>query len=146
MVNAGDQQVQKSRPLKRLFSDYLTYQACWVNFQVTPFPPYGGITLPLAMGAVVEGVPTTFQIPLSGHFCPVEAVVPIGALDILIPLLCFIRIAFCVAIRISGLEISFQEVVEVIFYKSDTGRTLTEIVYVCGVVNFGIKKENLLLK
>lgn len=64
--------------------------------------------MPLAIGAVVEGVPTTFQIPLSGHFCPVEAVVPTGALDILIPLLCFIRIAFCVAIRISGLEISFK--------------------------------------
>ena len=43
--------------------------------------------MPLAIGAVVEGVPTTFQTPLSGHFCPVEAVVPIGALDILIPLL-----------------------------------------------------------
>jgi len=35
--------------------------------------------LPLAMGAVVVGVPTTFQTPLSGHFCPVVAVVPIGA-------------------------------------------------------------------
>ncbi|HDV7313016.1 TPA: hypothetical protein RKK61_004721 [Enterobacter hormaechei] len=74
------------------FSDHLTYQACWVNFQVTPFPPYGGITLPLAIGAVVEGVPTTFQIPLSGHFCPVEAVVPIGDLDILIPLLCVLSV------------------------------------------------------
>lgn len=50
--------------------------------------------MPLAIGAVVEGVPTTFQIPLSGHFCPVDAVVPIGTLDILIPLLCFIRIVF----------------------------------------------------
>ena len=30
------------------------------------------------MGAVVEGEPTTFQTPLSGHFCPVFAVVPIG--------------------------------------------------------------------
>jgi hypothetical protein len=92
MVNPTELQTQKSRPLKRLFSDHLTYQACWVNFQVTPFPPYGGITLFLAMGAVVEGVPTTFQIPLSGHFCPVEAVVPIGALDILIPLLCVLSV------------------------------------------------------
>jgi len=50
---------------------------------------------------------------------------------------CFIRIAFCVAIRISGLEISFQEIVEVIFYKSDIGRILTEVICVCGVVNFG---------
>lgn len=32
------------------------------------------------MGAVVVGVPTTFQIPLSGHFSPVFAVVPIGFL------------------------------------------------------------------
>lgn len=33
----------------------------------------------LAMGAVVEGVPTTCQTPLSGHVSPVRAVVPIGA-------------------------------------------------------------------
>ncbi|WP_220395518.1 hypothetical protein, partial [Klebsiella pneumoniae] len=65
------------------------YQAYWVNIQVTAFPAYGGITLPFAIGAVVEGVPTTFQTPLSGHFCPVEAVVPIGALDMLIPLFVF---------------------------------------------------------
>lgn len=51
--------------------------------------------------------------------------------------MCFIRIAFRVAIRISGLEISFQELAEVIFYKSDIGRILTEIICVCGVVNFG---------
>ncbi|EEW42954.1 hypothetical protein HMPREF0484_0972 [Klebsiella pneumoniae subsp. rhinoscleromatis ATCC 13884] len=38
------------------------------NFQVTPFPLYGGIILPLVIGAVVEGVPATFQIPLSEHF------------------------------------------------------------------------------
>ena len=36
--------------------------------------------LPLAMGAVVDGVPITFQTPLSGHFSPVRAVAPIGAL------------------------------------------------------------------
>ena len=34
--------------------------------------------LPLAMGAVVVGVPTTFQTPLSGQDCPVRAVVPRG--------------------------------------------------------------------
>jgi hypothetical protein len=34
---------------------------------------------PLAIGAVVDGVPTTFQIPLSGQVSPVLAVVPIGA-------------------------------------------------------------------
>ncbi len=31
-----------------------------------------------AMGAVVDGVPTTSHAPLSGHVCPVLAVVPIG--------------------------------------------------------------------
>ena len=34
--------------------------------------------LPLAMGAVVVGVPTAFHTPLSGHFWPVFAIVPIG--------------------------------------------------------------------
>lgn len=34
--------------------------------------------LPLAIGAVVVGVPTTFHTPLSGDFVPVRAVVPIG--------------------------------------------------------------------
>lgn len=38
--------------------------------------------LPFAIGAVVVGVPTTLQTPLSGHFVPVLAVVPIGALDL----------------------------------------------------------------
>ena len=49
-----------------------------ISFQVTALPPYGGIVFPLAIGAVVEGEPITFQIPLSGHFSPVLAVVPIG--------------------------------------------------------------------
>lgn len=34
--------------------------------------------MPSAIGAVVDGVPTTSQIPLSGHFEPVRAVVPKG--------------------------------------------------------------------
>lgn len=34
--------------------------------------------LPLAIGAVVVGVPTTAHTPLSGHFSPVRAVVPNG--------------------------------------------------------------------
>jgi hypothetical protein len=34
---------------------------------------------PLAIGAVVEGEPITFQTPLSGQISPVFAVVPIGA-------------------------------------------------------------------
>jgi len=42
------------------------------------------MVLPFAMGAVVDGVPTTFQTPLSGHFFPVEAVVPRGDLVIMI--------------------------------------------------------------
>jgi hypothetical protein len=42
------------------------------------------MVLPLAMGAVVDGVPTTVQTPLSGHLCPVEAVVPIGDLAMMI--------------------------------------------------------------
>lgn len=33
---------------------------------------------PFAIGAVVEGVPSTFQTPLSGQVCPVLAVVPNG--------------------------------------------------------------------
>ena len=37
---------------------------------------------PFAIGAVVEGVPTTVQTPLSGHFSPVFAVVPMGERDI----------------------------------------------------------------
>lgn len=39
---------------------------------------YGGKVFPLAIGAVVVGVPTTFQIPLSGDFSPVLRVVPSG--------------------------------------------------------------------
>jgi hypothetical protein len=54
-------------------------QAYWINAQVTAFPSYGGIRLPLAMGAVVDGLPTTRQTPLSGQTSPVLAVVPIGA-------------------------------------------------------------------
>ena len=34
--------------------------------------------MPLAIGAVVEGVPTTFHTPLAGQACPVRALVPIA--------------------------------------------------------------------
>ena len=34
--------------------------------------------MPLAIGAVVDGVPTTCHTPLSGQASPVRAVVPIG--------------------------------------------------------------------
>lgn len=47
---------------------------------MTALPPYGGIRLPFAMGAVVLGVPWTFHTPLSGQVWPVLASVPIGAL------------------------------------------------------------------
>jgi hypothetical protein len=49
-----------------------------MSFQVTDLPSYGGILLPTAIGAVVDGVPTTSQTPLSGQDSPVLAVVPIG--------------------------------------------------------------------
>ena len=35
---------------------------------------YGGITFPFAMGVVVEGVDCAFHTPLTGHCCPVRAV------------------------------------------------------------------------
>lgn len=37
--------------------------------------------MPFAMGAVVEGVSSDFQTPLSGHFSPVFAVVPTPAMS-----------------------------------------------------------------
>lgn len=43
---------------------------------------YGGMTLVLAMGAVVVGTVVTCQTPLSGHFSPVFAVVPMGFLKV----------------------------------------------------------------
>ena len=46
--------------------------------QVTALPPYGGITSPLLIGAVVDGVPITSQTPLSGQRSPVLAVVPMA--------------------------------------------------------------------
>jgi hypothetical protein len=52
-----------------------------MSFQVTALSLYGGIVLPSAIAAVVEGVPTTSQTPVSGHFSPVLAVVPSGFFD-----------------------------------------------------------------
>ena len=49
-----------------------------VSCQVTALALYGGMTFPSAIGAVVVGEPTTFQIPLSGQRRPVRAVVPMG--------------------------------------------------------------------
>lgn len=59
-------------------------QAWRVNFQVTALSLYGGIRLPFAIGAVVDGEPTTFQTPLSGQTSPVLAVVPIGTRVLLV--------------------------------------------------------------
>jgi len=51
-----------------------------VSRHVTARLRYGGIRLPLAIGAVVVGWDTTAQTPLSGQISPVRAVVPIGAM------------------------------------------------------------------
>lgn len=37
---------------------------------------------PTAIGAVVDGESCDCQTPLSGHFCPVDAVVPTPAMDV----------------------------------------------------------------
>lgn len=58
----------------------LLFYAFWINFHVTALPEYGGIVFPLAIGAVVEGVPTTSQTPLSGQLSPVFAVAPTSAI------------------------------------------------------------------
>lgn len=41
----------------------------------------------LAIGAVVDGLPTTFQTPLSGQISPVRAVLPNGTLYIFLTIL-----------------------------------------------------------
>ena len=40
---------------------------------------------PLAIGAVVVGEPTTFQIPLSGQLCSADALVPMATLSFSTP-------------------------------------------------------------
>ena len=66
---------------------------------------------PFAIGAVVEGVPTTVHTPLSGHFSPVLAVVPMGALDMgNISLLLLLRLAlyyFSLRTPLNGLPSAF---------------------------------------
>ena len=59
----------------------LDCQASWINIQTTALSPYGGMRLPLAIGAVPR-VPSGCQTPDSGHTSPVRARVPIGLLDI----------------------------------------------------------------
>lgn len=51
----------------------VTCYAYLVSSQVTARPSYGGILFPSAIGAVVDGTPTTFHTPLSGHVSPVRA-------------------------------------------------------------------------
>jgi hypothetical protein len=60
------------------------YQAYWMSCHVTALLSYGGIVFPFEIGAVVDGFPTTFQTPLSGHFSPVRAVVPMGLRPIVV--------------------------------------------------------------
>lgn len=64
--------------LRRPMQNLLRY-ASRMSRQVTAARLYGGMTLPFAMGAVVLGVPTTSQTPLTGQRSPVRAVVPICA-------------------------------------------------------------------
>ena len=45
------------------------------GFPTTTAPIAKGNTMPFAIGAVVVGKPSTFQIPLAGHFSPVLAVI-----------------------------------------------------------------------
>ena len=76
-----------------------------MSIQVTALPLYGGIRLRFAIGAVVVGLPTTFQTPLSGQISPVFAVVPIGAREVA----CSISISFLAAgIRPRGRSIMYH--------------------------------------
>lgn len=54
-------------------------QACDWSFHVTALPAQGGMACHFAIGAVIDGVPTTTHTPLSGQVEPVLAVVPSGA-------------------------------------------------------------------
>lgn len=51
------------------------YAYC-TNLQLTALPPYGGMRLPFAIGANVEGIPTTAQTPDSGQSSPVRTIIP----------------------------------------------------------------------
>lgn len=53
-------------------------QAYWVKIQVTGLPLWGGMRLPLEIGAVVLGASSERHTPLSGQTSPVRARVPIG--------------------------------------------------------------------
>lgn len=74
-----------------------TAYAYCVNFQVTALPSYGGKLFPFAIGAVVDGVPTTVHTPLSGQLSPVLPVVPNGAFAIT-ESPCHMCLAMCVEI------------------------------------------------
>jgi len=55
-------------------------QAFCISFYETALPLCGGMVLPFAMGAVVEGVSWDCQTPLSGQFSPFFAMVPTSAI------------------------------------------------------------------
>ena len=75
---AGD----KSPPFPKTRNGGLSHQslcqACWISFHVTARALWGGIRLPLAIGAVVDGASIERHTPNSGQDSPVRAVVPIG--------------------------------------------------------------------
>ncbi len=58
-----------------------------MSSHVTALPLYGGMRLPFAIGAVVEGVEIAFQTPDSGQTSPVRARVPIGLRVIVVVLI-----------------------------------------------------------
>ena len=70
---------EKARFWRALLVQCTPSHAYWVKIQVTACPLYGGIRLPLAIGAVVLGVLSARHTPLSGQISPVRALVPIGA-------------------------------------------------------------------
>ena len=98
----GTGECQKAISDNSLFWGY----AFCISFHVTALSEYGGIVFPLAIGAVVEGVPTTSQTPLSGHFSPVFAVAPISAI---LCSLVLVTSRFVPLTKVSFLSISFHD-------------------------------------
>ncbi|NJM13854.1 MAG: hypothetical protein HC889_20220 [Synechococcaceae cyanobacterium SM1_2_3] len=74
LISLSDHEVEA---LLRLREFDVKHQPYWIRVQVTASRRAGGMVLPLAMGAVLPPFPG-LQMPLSGHFSPVRAVVPMG--------------------------------------------------------------------
>lgn len=93
---------------------------------------YGGIMLFIAIAAVVEGVPTTSQTPVSGHFSPVLASVPNGFLAMLSPL--FLRFTLrkprCRAPNRQGVKIRYFRSSILPFTQTTTARAVTRETFV----------------